>query len=47
MLLRAMGGDYLDDDNMPAFNSDEGLAAVDLMIETVNRCVGEDGVAYA
>ncbi len=46
MLLRAMGGDYLDEDNMPAFNSDEGIAAVDLMIETVNRCVGADGVAY-
>ncbi len=46
MLLRALGGDYLDDDNMPIFQNDEGLAAVDLMIETVNRCVGPDGVAY-
>ncbi len=46
MLLRALGGDYLDENNMPIFQGDEGIAAVDLMIETVNRCVGPDGVAY-
>ena len=46
MLLRAMGGDYLDADNMPVFQGDEGMAAVDIMVETVNRCVSADGIAY-
>ena len=46
MLLRAMGGDYLDADNMPIFQGDEGAAAVDIMIETANRCVGADGISY-
>ena len=47
MLLRALGGDYLDENNMPIFHSDAGVEAVDIMIETVNRCVGPDGVPYS
>ena len=43
MLLRANGGDYLDENNMPIFNGAEGLASVDLMIEVANACVGDDG----
>ncbi len=47
MLLRALGGDYLGDDLMPTFNNDQGVEAVDVMIETVDRCVGADGIGYS
>lgn len=47
MLLRANGGDYLDAENMPIFNDEKGVAAVDLMIEVANACMGEDGISLS
>ena len=45
MILRALGGDYLDENNQPIFNGSEGLASVDLMIDVANACVGEDSIS--
>jgi sorbitol/mannitol transport system substrate-binding protein len=45
--LRAFGGDYLNEDNTPAFNGPEGVAAVDKMMEVVNACMGPEGLTYS
>ncbi|MBV7335048.1 extracellular solute-binding protein [Chloroflexi bacterium TSY] len=47
MLLRASGGDYLDADNMPTFNDETGVAAVELMVEVAKACMGEDGISLS
>ena len=41
MVLGAYGGSYLGEGNMPAFHGPEGLAAVELMLEVYNRCLGD------
>jgi ABC-type glycerol-3-phosphate transport system substrate-binding protein len=40
----AYGGQLLDENNMPAFNNETGVAAVELMQDVVNACMGEDGL---
>jgi ABC-type glycerol-3-phosphate transport system substrate-binding protein len=47
MLLRAYGGDYLGEDNMPIWNGPEGVRAVDTMIEVANACLGEYGLSLS
>ena len=47
MLLRAYGGDYLDENNMPIFNGDEGVLALDKVVEIANACLGEDGLSFS
>lgn len=47
MVLRALGGDYLDENNMPIFNDEEGLEAVELMVEVAEACIGPDGFALS
>ncbi|MEM6529959.1 MAG: extracellular solute-binding protein, partial [Chloroflexota bacterium] len=39
MLLRAYGGDYLNEDNTPAFNGEEGLQAIAMMQRIAESCV--------
>ncbi len=46
-MLRAFGGDYLDDKNMPAFAGEEGVKAVEKLIEVANACMGTDGYSFA
>lgn len=46
-MVRAFGGDYLDEDNMPAFNSEAGVEAVDLMVDISNACMGVDGFSFS
>ncbi|NUQ36305.1 MAG: extracellular solute-binding protein [Caldilineales bacterium] len=46
-MLRAFGGDYLDEKNMPAFNGAEGVQAVEKLIEIANACMGVDGYSFA
>jgi len=41
MVLGALGGSYLDDDLHPTFHGPEGLAAVELILEVYNRCLGD------
>ncbi|MEM7539076.1 MAG: extracellular solute-binding protein [Chloroflexota bacterium] len=43
--LRAHGGDYLNEDSTPAFNSPEGVAALTQMKSVVDACMGPEGLA--
>ncbi|MCP4397059.1 MAG: extracellular solute-binding protein [bacterium] len=45
--LRAFGGDYLNEDNTPAFNAPEGVTAVEKIMEVVNACMGAEGLTYS
>ena len=46
-LLRAYGGDYLDENNNAAFNSEAGVKAVDKMVEIADACMGVDGYSFS
>lgn len=43
--IRAHGSDYLNEDNTPAFNGPEGVAALTQMKELVDACMGPEGLA--
>lgn len=43
-LLGAYGGVMLDENNMPAFNSEAGVQAMDKLLELANVCLGEEGI---
>ena len=45
-MLRAFGGDFLNDDLTPAFNGDEGVQAVELMLDIANACMGDFGYSF-
>ncbi len=45
--LGAYGGDWLNDDGTPAFNSPEGLQAVEKILEVVDACMGQEGMTYS
>ena len=46
-MLRAYGGDYVDADNMPAFNGEAGIKAVNKIIEVADACMGPDGYSFS
>jgi len=43
--VRAHGGDYLNEDSTPAFNSEAGVAALTQMKSVVDSCMGPAGLA--
>lgn len=45
-MLRAYGGDYVDDDYMPAFAGEAGVKAVEKIVEVANACMGPDGYSF-
>jgi ABC-type glycerol-3-phosphate transport system substrate-binding protein len=45
--LKASGGQWLNEDSTPAFDSPEGVAAVEKMLEVVNACMGEEGLTFS
>ena len=45
--IRSYGGDYLNEDNTPAFNSEAGIAALTKMQEVVDACMGQEGLTYS
>jgi ABC-type glycerol-3-phosphate transport system substrate-binding protein len=45
-MQRAFGGQFLDENNMPAFNDETGVAAVDKLVEVANACMGVDGYTF-
>jgi ABC-type glycerol-3-phosphate transport system substrate-binding protein len=45
-MLRAYGGDFLDADNMPIFNGEEGVNAVNKLVEVADACMGIDGYSF-
>ena len=46
-MLLAFGGQALNDDNTPAFNSDEGVMALEKLVEIVDACMGPEGLTYS
>lgn len=45
--IKAHGGDILNDDSTPAFNSAEGRAAAEQMMEVAESCMGPAGLQYS
>jgi multiple sugar transport system substrate-binding protein len=45
-MIRAYGGDYLNEDGTPAFNSEAGVKAVNKLIEVADACMGIDGYTF-
>ncbi len=45
--LRAFGGDFLNEDNTPAFNGPEGVAALTKLKEVADACMGFEGMTYS
>jgi ABC-type glycerol-3-phosphate transport system substrate-binding protein len=46
-MLLAFGGQPLNDDMTPAFNSDEGVMALEKLVEIADACMGEEGLTYS
>lgn len=46
-MLRAYGGDFLEENNQPAFNSEAGVNAVNKLVEVANACMGVDGYSFS
>ncbi|MFV2000033.1 MAG: ABC transporter substrate-binding protein, partial [Acidimicrobiia bacterium] len=46
-IIRSIGGDILNDDNTPAFNSPEGLAAVEYMLAIRDACMSDAGRTFS
>ena len=46
-MLLGFGGTQINDDNTPAFNSEEGVMALDKMVEIVDACMGDEGLTYS
>jgi ABC-type glycerol-3-phosphate transport system substrate-binding protein len=45
-MLRAYGGDYLDESNNAAFSGEEGINAVNKLVEVADACMGIDGYTF-
>ena len=46
-MLRAYGGEYLNEDNTAAFNSEAGVNAVNKLVEIADACMGEAGYSFS
>lgn len=44
---RAFGGQFLDENNMPTFNDQTGVDAVNLLVDVANTCMGPDGFSFS
>ena len=45
-MQRAFGGKFLDENNMPTFNDETGVNAVNKLIEVADACMGIDGYTF-
>jgi len=45
-MLRAFGGEYLNEDSTAAFNSEAGVNAVNKLVEVADACMGVDGYSF-
>jgi len=45
--LASYGGELFDENNMPIFNGEEGVAALTKMMEVVDGCMGSEGLIYS
>ncbi len=46
-MLLGFGGKPLNDDMTPAFNSEEGVMALEKLVEIVDACMGQEGLTYS
>ncbi|MGB1249812.1 MAG: extracellular solute-binding protein [Candidatus Promineifilaceae bacterium] len=46
-MIRAMGGDFIDSEGNVMFNSDEGVAAAQMLKDVADACMGEAGYSFA
>jgi multiple sugar transport system substrate-binding protein len=46
-IQRAYGGRFLDENNMPTFNDESGVLAVEKIIEVADACMGIDGYTFS
>lgn len=46
-MILAFGGQLVNEDNTPAFNSPEGVMALEKIVEIVDACMGEEGLTYS
>ena len=46
-MQRAFGGNFLDENNMPTFNDETGVQAVEKLIEIADACMGIDGYSFS
>jgi ABC-type glycerol-3-phosphate transport system substrate-binding protein len=46
-MLRAFGGDFLNEDLTPAFNSEEGVMALELILDVADACMGDFGYSFS
>jgi len=46
-MLGAFGGNLMNDDRTPAFNSAEGVQALEKILEVVDACMGDEGLTYS
>lgn len=46
-MIRAYGGDFLNEDNTPAFNSEAGVNAVNRLVQIADACMGVDGYSFS
>lgn len=45
--LKGYGGEFLNEDNTPAFNGPEGVKAVEKMVEVYKACMGDEGLTWS
>lgn len=45
--IRSFGGQYVNEDNTPAFNSEAGIAGLTKMKEVIDACMGQEGLTYS
>ncbi|MDX1417241.1 MAG: hypothetical protein R3293_23745, partial [Candidatus Promineifilaceae bacterium] len=45
-MQRAFGGRWLDENNMPTFNDETGVAAAEKLVEIADACMGIDGFSF-
>ncbi len=46
-MQRAFGGKFVDENNMPTFNDQTGVDAVNLLVDIADACMGIDGYSFS
>ena len=46
-MQRAFGGKLLDENNMPTFNDETGVNAVNMLVKLADACMGADGYSFS
>ena len=46
-IFNAFGGEVLDENNMPTINNEAGISALELMMDIIDACMGEEGLVLS